>query len=75
MLQRETNRAYGSSTAIAPDTVEGLRAAAQAEGARLHILDTPTDIEAAASLLAAADRIRYHAPTAPRDVLRTALAR
>lgn len=68
MLQRETNRAYGSSTAIAPDTVEGLRAAAQAEGARLHILDTPADIEAAASLLAAADRIRYLTPRLHREM-------
>lgn len=68
MLQRETNRAYGSPAPIAPDIVDALTAAAQSEGARLSVLDTTGDIDAAAKIIAEADRIRYLTPTLHREM-------
>ncbi len=62
MLRRETNRHHGSRTAIPRELVDALTAAADAEGARLHVLTAPHDLEQVATLLSAADRIRYLTP-------------
>jgi hypothetical protein len=62
MIQRETNRHLGLRADIDPAVTSMLTAAADAEGARLHLLDTPGKLDAAASILAAADRIRYLTP-------------
>lgn len=62
MLARETNRRLGASRPIAADTIEVLRSAAQREGGRLHLVTQRDDIERAATILAATDRIRYLTP-------------
>lgn len=69
MLARETNRLRGTATPIAADVLDGLRAAARGEGAKLTILDDRAEIETAARLLAAADRIRYLTPTLHREMM------
>ena len=62
MLGRETNRRRGDRAPIPGQTLELLDSAARNEGARLHILSDPADVEMAATILAAADRIRYLTP-------------
>ena len=62
MLGRETNRRRGDRAPIPGQTLELLDSAARNEGARLQILSDPADVEMAATILAAADRIRYLTP-------------
>lgn len=62
MLARETNRRLGNAAPIPADTIATLVAAAEAEGARLSVLTERDDLESAATILAAADRIRYLTP-------------
>ncbi|MFG1929277.1 Rv1355c family protein [Mycobacterium sp. NPDC048908] len=62
MMRRETNRRRGDRVPIADRTVDALGVAARNEGAGLEILSEPTDLERAATILAAADRIRYLTP-------------
>jgi hypothetical protein len=68
MWQRETNRQHGSGTPVAGDILDALTAAARTEGADAHILTTGPEIERAARILAAADRIRYLTPTLHREM-------
>ncbi|QNJ95340.1 Rv1355c family protein [Mycolicibacterium fluoranthenivorans] len=63
MLDRATNRHRGSGTEISPHVAELLRAKASHFGVRLHLLTARSEIEAGASVLAAADRLRYLTPT------------
>ncbi|MED5812045.1 Rv1355c family protein [Mycolicibacterium sp. 050232] len=69
MLARETNRLRGTATPIAADVLDELRSAARGEGAEMTILDDRAEIETAARLLAAADRIRYLTPTLHREMM------
>ncbi|MDT5304414.1 MAG: hypothetical protein QOE48_77 [Mycobacterium sp.] len=62
MSVRETNRLIGTPSPIPTDTVEVLHALAEREGARLHLVTGRDDIDRAATILAAADRIRYLTP-------------
>ncbi len=62
MLRRQTNRRRGERVAIAGHILERLGTAARNEGARLEVLSEPTDLDRAATMLAAADRIRYLTP-------------
>jgi molybdopterin/thiamine biosynthesis adenylyltransferase len=62
MLARETNRHLGTPHPIADDTMRMLHAAAEQEGARLHVLTDRVDIARAATILAACDRARYLTP-------------
>lgn len=62
MLERETNRHHGSPRSIDAATADALHAAAQREGAQLHLLTGRSDIDDAATLLAASDRTRYLTP-------------
>lgn len=62
MLARETNRRLGSAAPIPTGTIETLVGAAAAEGCRLRVLTDRNDLESAAAILAAADRIRYLTP-------------
>jgi molybdopterin/thiamine biosynthesis adenylyltransferase len=62
MMGRETNRRRGDRTPLPGRTVKLLDSAARTEGARLQILSDPADVDAAATILAAADRIRYLTP-------------
>jgi molybdopterin/thiamine biosynthesis adenylyltransferase len=62
MLRRETNRRRGDRVPIPAQTLELLDSAALREGGRLQILSKPTELDRAATILAAADRIRYLTP-------------
>ena len=62
MLRRETNRRHGTPQAIGADTVTALQNIARREGARLHLLASREELGHAASIFAAADRIRYLTP-------------
>ena len=62
MLARETNRRLGTSRPIPADTIELLHTVSEREGAQLHLLTQRDDIATAATVLAAADRIRYLTP-------------
>jgi hypothetical protein len=68
MLRRETNRHRGAPTPITAETVGSLQRAAFREGARLELLTTRDEIEGAATILAAADRIRYLTPALHADM-------
>jgi molybdopterin/thiamine biosynthesis adenylyltransferase len=68
MMQRETNRERGSGATIPGDVLDALAGAARAEGGEAHILTTTPEIERAARILAAADRIRYLTPTLHREM-------
>jgi molybdopterin/thiamine biosynthesis adenylyltransferase len=69
MLARETNRHHGKPTPIDTDTVDALNAAAQSEGARLQLITDRDEIAHAATILAAADRIRYLTPRLHEDMI------
>jgi molybdopterin/thiamine biosynthesis adenylyltransferase len=62
MLARETNRRMGESHPIPADTIELLHTVCEREGAQLHLLTGQDDIGTAATILAAAERIRYLTP-------------
>jgi hypothetical protein len=62
MVHRETNRRRGGRAPIPAQTLELLGAAARSEGARLQILSGSAEVDRAAAILAAADRIRYLTP-------------
>ena len=62
MLERETNRHRGTPTPLTEAAVAALQAAARAEGATARLLTSRQDIERAAGILAATDRIRYLEP-------------
>ena len=68
MLARETNRRLGTSHPMAADTVEKLHSVADREGARLHLVTGHDDIDRAATILAASDRIRYLTPRLHADM-------
>jgi molybdopterin/thiamine biosynthesis adenylyltransferase len=59
MLDRETNRNHGEPGVLSTDTVAALHAVAERHGARLSVVTDRSDIAAAATILAAADRTRY----------------
>jgi molybdopterin/thiamine biosynthesis adenylyltransferase len=62
VLQRETNRRHGNPGPIDDQTAAHLQATARAEGAQLRLLTSADEIEQAAGIVAAADRIRYLTP-------------
>lgn len=62
MLARTTNRHHGKPRPLSDEAVEVLTAAAAREGARLHLITKRDDLAGAATILAAADRIRYLTP-------------
>jgi hypothetical protein len=69
MLARETSRRLGTPRLIPADTADLLQSAAEREGARLHLLTRRDDIARAATILAAADRIRYLTPRLHEDIV------
>ncbi|OYN78618.1 Rv1355c family protein [Mycolicibacterium sphagni] len=62
MLDRETNRHRGTAEPLAAADIADLHAAAAAEGGALRLLTVRTDMDRAAAILAATDRIRYLQP-------------
>ncbi len=69
MLARETNRRVGTTRPITAETIELLDSVAGREGARLHLVAGRDDIERAATIFAAADRIRYLTPELHADMV------
>jgi molybdopterin/thiamine biosynthesis adenylyltransferase len=69
MLERETNRHHGSPRPIDAATIEALRAAAQREGAQLHLVTDRDEIAHAATILAASDRTRYLTPDLHKEMV------
>jgi hypothetical protein len=68
LLHRETNRHHGAPTTVADDVRENLESAATREGARLRMLTARAQIDSAADILAAADRLRYLTPPLHADM-------
>lgn len=68
VLQRHTNRHRGTPSTLDPATVDAMRAAARSQGARVEVLTSPADIGRAATILGAADRIRYLTPRLHADM-------
>ena len=62
MLRRETNRRRGDRVPIPAQTLELLEFGRPKRRARLQMLSGPAEIDRAAAILAAADRIRYLTP-------------
>ncbi|TDO07815.1 ThiF family protein [Mycobacterium sp. BK086] len=62
MLERGTNRHRGTPAPLTAASVADLDAAARAEGGALRLLTDRADMERAAAILAATDRIRYLQP-------------
>ncbi|KRD14121.1 hypothetical protein ASE48_03595 [Mycobacterium sp. Root265] len=62
MMARETNRHHGESRPIDAEVVAALTAAAEHQGGRLRLLTERADMERAATIFAAADRIRFLTP-------------
>jgi molybdopterin/thiamine biosynthesis adenylyltransferase len=62
MLLRETNRQRGTAGPIDAETIGLLESAGRREGARLHLMTERHEIDQAASILAATDRVRYLTP-------------
>jgi molybdopterin/thiamine biosynthesis adenylyltransferase len=62
MLSRETNRHHGAPVPIRAGTVESLTSTAHREGGRLQLMRSQDEIDRAARILAATDRIRYLTP-------------
>jgi len=62
MLLRETNRHLGTARPIDAETIRLVESATRREGARLHLMTKRHEIDEAAAILAATDRIRYLTP-------------
>jgi hypothetical protein len=69
MLYRETNRHRGTARAVDAETVGLLESAAHHEGARLRLLTTRSEIDLAAKIIAATDRVRYLTPHLHEEML------
>lgn len=69
MLARATNRHHGTPQPLRGATIELLTGAAEREGARLHLLTDKDELSSAATILAAADRIRYLTPHLHREMI------
>jgi molybdopterin/thiamine biosynthesis adenylyltransferase len=68
LLHRETNRHHGAPRTLADDVLATLANAATGEGARLRVMTERAQIDSAADLLAAADRVRYLTPPLHADM-------
>lgn len=69
MLARESNRHHGTPAPLDDDTIAQLTGAAEQHGARLRLLTDRDDIARAATVLAAADRIRFLTPRLHREMI------
>lgn len=69
MLLRETNRQLGTPGHIDVKAVTVLESAARREGAWLQLLTARDELEQAATILAAADRMRYLTPSLHADMV------
>jgi molybdopterin/thiamine biosynthesis adenylyltransferase len=69
VLDRTTNRRAGTPAELAPALVRELHDEVEREGACLHLIDAPDDLEAYAELLAESDRLRYLSPVLHREMI------
>ncbi|WP_396925421.1 Rv1355c family protein [Mycolicibacterium sp.] len=69
MLRRETNRRQGTPQPLPAETVDALHGWAAREGAGLHLLTERSDIDRAATILAATDRLRFLTPRLHREMI------
>lgn len=69
MLTRESNRHHGTPEPIDNATTTRLTAVAEQHGARLRLLTQRDDITQAATILAAADRIRFLTPRLHKEMI------
>lgn len=69
MLARETNRHRGTLQPLDDQAIKLLTAAAEREGALLHLLTERDDLKRAATIFAAADRIRYLTPQLHKEMV------
>ncbi len=70
LAERETNRRLGRPQPLAAETVADLTAAAERHGGGLRLLTGRAALDAAADILAEADRIRYLTPRLHADMMR-----
>ncbi len=68
MHARETNRRIGTPEPLDDDTIQALTVAARSEGADLTLLTAPADLDRAARILDACDRIRFLTPAVHREM-------
>ncbi|MEW2484166.1 Rv1355c family protein [Mycobacterium sp. NPDC049093] len=69
MLARESNRHHGTPKPLDDATITALTDAAEQHGARLHLLTQRDDIAQAATILAAADRVRFLTPRLHQEMI------
>lgn len=69
MLTRESNRHHGTPKPLDDATVAQLTTVAEQHGARLHLLTQRDDIAQAATILAAADRVRFLTPHLHQEMI------
>ncbi|MEN4397452.1 Rv1355c family protein [Mycolicibacterium conceptionense] len=69
MLARESNRHHGTPKPLDDATITALTDAAEQHGGRLHLLTQRDDITQAATILAAADRVRFLTPRLHQEMI------
>lgn len=69
MLARESNRHHGTPKPLDDTTITALTAVAEQHNARLRLLTQRDDIAQAATILAAADRIRFLTPRLHQEMI------
>ncbi len=69
MLTRGTNRRHGTPQPIDDETIKLLTAAAEREGARLHLITERADLGRVAAIFGAADRIRFLTPKLHEEMI------
>lgn len=69
VFERETNRHRGTGAPLTPEVAETLSQVAKEYDARVHVMVDHDEIARAATVFAAADRIRYLTPTLHREMI------
>jgi len=69
VLQRATNRNKGTARPLDDTATATLAAAAEREGAHLRLITAPSEIDSAAKILGASDRIRFLTPHLHQEMI------
>ncbi len=69
VLERSTNRRPGEHHALADAVIDVLSREAAVDGARLHVLTDPDDLDAYAEILSESDRLRYLSPALHAELM------